>query len=102
MEQPPGFVYLGKEDWVWQLLKSIYRMKQASRMWNKTFNSAILGWNFVRLSCEWCVYMRRSTTGTVTALLLDLGQHASKNELRDLGWFNGEEGMGRHTGLTEG
>ncbi len=27
MEQPPGFVYLEKEDWVWQLLKSIYGMK---------------------------------------------------------------------------
>jgi hypothetical protein len=40
-------------------------MKQASCVWNKTFNRAILGWNFVRLSCEWCVYMCRSPTGTV-------------------------------------
>ncbi len=32
----------------------------------------------------------------------ELGQCASKNELRDLGWFNGEERLGRHTGLTEG
>jgi len=30
MEQPPGFKFPGKEDWVWQLLKSIYGMKQAS------------------------------------------------------------------------
>jgi hypothetical protein len=65
MEQPPGFECLGKEDWVWRLLKSIYGMKQASRVWNKTFNSAILGWNFICLSCEWCVYMRRSPTGTI-------------------------------------
>ena len=65
MEQPPGFECPGKEDWVWHLLKSIYGMKQASCIWNKTFNSAILGWNFIRLSCEWCVYMRRSPTGTI-------------------------------------
>jgi hypothetical protein len=65
MEQPPGFVALGKQDWVWRLLKSIYGMKQASHVWNKTFNSAILGWNFMRLSCEWCVYMCRSPTGTI-------------------------------------
>jgi hypothetical protein len=65
MEQPPGFEEPGKHDWVWRLLKSIYRMKQASRIWNKTFNSAILGWNFVRLSCEWCVYICRSPTGTI-------------------------------------
>ena len=60
MEQPPGFEALGKHDWVWHLLKSIYGIKQASRVWNKTFNSAVLGWNFVRLSCEWCVYICRS------------------------------------------
>ena len=65
MEQPPGFTYPGKEDWVWQLLKSIYGMKQASWVWNKMFNSAILGWNFVHLSCEWCVYIHRSPTGTI-------------------------------------
>jgi len=40
-------------------------MKQSSCVWNKTFNSAILGWNFVRLSCEWCVYICHSPTSTV-------------------------------------
>ncbi len=30
MEQPPRFECPRKEVWVWQLLKSIYRMKQAS------------------------------------------------------------------------
>jgi hypothetical protein len=65
MEQPPGFECPRKEDWVWHLLKSIYGMKQASRIWNKTFNSAILGWNFIHLSCEWCVYIHCSPTGTI-------------------------------------
>jgi hypothetical protein len=65
MEQPPGFKAPGKHDWVWRLLKSIYGMKQASHVWNKTFNTAILGWNFVRLSCEWCVYVCHSPTGTI-------------------------------------
>jgi hypothetical protein len=65
MEQPPGFAEPGKEDWVMKLLKSIYGMKQASRIWNKTFHDAVQSWNFVRLSCEWCVYIRRSDTGTI-------------------------------------
>jgi hypothetical protein len=65
IEQPPGFESPGKEDWVWCLLKSIYGMKQASRVWSKTFNSAIIGWDFVHLSCEWCVYMHRSLTETI-------------------------------------
>jgi hypothetical protein len=65
MEQPPGFECPGKEDWVWRLLKSIYGMKQASRVWNKTLHAAMLEWGFQRLECEWCVYMRRSPTGTI-------------------------------------
>ena len=65
MKQLPGFECPGKEDWVWCLLKSIYGMKQASHKWNKTFNLAILGWNFVHLSCEWCVYIRCSPTETI-------------------------------------
>ena len=32
MEQPTGFEVPGKEDWVWQLLKSIYSMRQASHI----------------------------------------------------------------------
>ena len=46
MEQPPGFECPGKEDWVWQLLKSIYGMKQASCVWNKTLHAAISEFSF--------------------------------------------------------
>jgi len=65
MEQPPGFEVSGKEDWIFQLLKSIYGMKQASRIWNITFNKAVTAWGFERLPCEWCVYRRQSPTGTI-------------------------------------
>ena len=65
MEQPPRFECPGKEDWVWQLLKSIYGMKQASRVWNKTLHATVSKWGFQRLQCEWCVYVHRSPTGTV-------------------------------------
>jgi hypothetical protein len=52
MEQPPDFAEPGKEDWVMCLLKSIYGMKQASRIWNKTFHNAVRGWGFICLPCE--------------------------------------------------
>ena len=48
-----------------RLMKSIYGMKQASRVWNQTFHDAVSGWGFERLDCEWCVYRRTSPTGTV-------------------------------------
>jgi hypothetical protein len=65
MEQPPGFAAPGKEDWVMRLMKSIYGMKQASRIWNQTFHSTVLQWGFEHLDCEWCVYRHTTSTGTV-------------------------------------
>ena len=64
MEQPPRFEEPGKEDWVWQLNKSIYGMKQASRIWNHTFHKTISGWGFKRMKKDWCMYRRVSNTGT--------------------------------------
>ena len=65
MEQPPGFEVPGKEDWVMKLMKSIYGMKQASRVWNRTFDKAVKGWGFKHLDSEWCVYWRQNSSGTV-------------------------------------
>ena len=65
MEQPPGFEAPGKEDWVMKLMKSIYGMKQASRVWNRTFDKAVKGWGFKRLPSEWCIYWRQTPTGTI-------------------------------------
>src|SRR5712671_6170731 len=65
MEQPDGFKAPGKDDWVMKLMKSIYGMKQASHIWNLTFNKAIESLSFKCLPCEWCVYLRHSHSGTV-------------------------------------
>lgn len=65
MEQPPGFAEPGREDWVWCLRKGIYGMKQASRIWNKTFHAAMVSFGFRRLDVEWCIYVRESTSGTI-------------------------------------
>ena len=64
MEQPSDFTAPGKEEWVMQLMKSIYSMKQASWIWNQMFHKAITKWGFEWLNCEWCVYHHDSPTGT--------------------------------------
>jgi len=48
-----------------KLLKSIYGMKQASRVWNKTFNQAVTEWGFEKVSVEPCIYRRESPSGTI-------------------------------------
>ena len=69
MEQPPGFEEPDKKDWVWQLSKSIYGMKQASQIWNKTFHDTVRSWGFQRTKNEWCVYHRSTSTGTTIFVL---------------------------------
>jgi hypothetical protein len=67
MYQPDGFAEPGKEDWVWRLERSLYGMKQAGRIWNRTMNGNMLEWGFTRLSSESCIYYQHTPGGTVIA-----------------------------------
>jgi hypothetical protein len=47
-------------------------MKQASGVWNKTFNKAVESWGFKRIACEWCVYYQQTPVGkTIFVLHVD-------------------------------
>jgi hypothetical protein len=65
MDQPPGFEEPGKENWVMKLMKSLYGMKQASRVWNLTFDKVVKQLGFERLPSEWCIYRQHSSSGTI-------------------------------------
>lgn len=67
MEQPRGFEEKGMEDHVWLIQRGLYGMKQSGRIWNQTLNKQMLSWGFTRLTCESCIYYRKSNTGTVIA-----------------------------------
>ena len=88
MKQPPRFECPGKEVWVWQLLKSIYGMKQASCMWNKMLHAAISEWGFQCLERKWCIYIYHSPTSTVIFSIHvdDIFSAASSPEENDHFW----------------
>lgn len=65
MEQPSGFEEPGQADWVWELIKGLYGMKQGGRVWNKTMHSRLIQLGFTRLACEYCIYTRCSALGTI-------------------------------------
>ncbi len=67
MEQPKGFEEAGKEDWVWQLKKGLYGMKQGGRIWNKTMDATMKELGFTQLSVEHCIYYRKRESGTIFA-----------------------------------
>lgn len=40
-------------------------MKQSGHIWNKTMNDAMISWGFTRLSCESCIYYKKTSTGII-------------------------------------
>jgi hypothetical protein len=63
MHQPKGFLKPGREDWIWELQKGLYGMKQGSLVWNRTMNDTMLSWGFTRLKCEHCIYYHKTEQG---------------------------------------
>jgi hypothetical protein len=64
MEQPAGAKEPGKEDHVARLNKTLYRLMQAAREWNKRLNAAMVEMGYVRITVDHCVYTRMTKVGT--------------------------------------
>ncbi|GJX82330.1 retrotransposon protein, putative, ty1-copia subclass [Tanacetum coccineum] len=58
MTQPEGFVHPKYPNHVCKLKHSIYRLKQASRQWNKRFDDEIKKFGFTQNRDEPCVYQK--------------------------------------------
>nr|GFB52353.1 retrotransposon protein, putative, Ty1-copia subclass [Tanacetum cinerariifolium] len=69
MEQPEGFVSPKYPNRVCKLKRSIYRLKQASRQWNKRFDDEIKKFGFTQNRDEPCVYIKASGS-KITFLIL--------------------------------
>ena len=82
MEQPPGFAELDRNTHVWRLLRSLYGMRQSSRIWNRALHTSFLSWGFARSECEWCVYSRRSDNGEVTIVVVHVDDMAAVSSSR--------------------
>lgn len=69
MKQPPGFTVNGQEDRVLQILKSLYGLKQASRIWNKKFTAVLKDLGFTQLISDYCVFIRYDECGKSVILV---------------------------------
>ena len=99
MKQPEGFVIPGKEKEVCRLIKSIYGLKQASRVWNIKFKDFIIKFGLTRSQADPCIYYRHLRPGeadeelTIFILYVDDGLILSniKSILTDMVEFLGKE-----------
>lgn len=74
MDQPEGFVKRGHEHEVCRLVKSIYGLKQASRVWNAKFNEFLLKFCLTRCTADPCVYYRhQGEEVTIVVIYVDDG-----------------------------
>lgn len=70
MEQPDGFIT--DKNKVCLLLKSIYGLKQSSRMWNLKVHKLLVDNDFIQSKCEPCVYFKcLNKKITIIALYVD-------------------------------
>ena len=58
MEQPEGFIVLGKEKKVCRLVKSLYGLKQTPKQWHAKFDQIMLANGFKINECDKCVYIK--------------------------------------------
>nr|GEV93771.1 hypothetical protein [Tanacetum cinerariifolium] len=69
MEQPEGFINPKYPNRVCKLKRFIYRLKQASRHYNKLFDDEIIKFGFTQNRDEPCVYLKASGSN-ITFLIL--------------------------------
>lgn len=67
MNQPEGFE--NDTDMVCKLNKSLYGLKQASRMWNERFHKFMSKINFKRCLTDHCLYTKKTEAGVCYILL---------------------------------
>ena len=68
MMQPEGFVDPKGANKVCKLQRSIYGLVQASRSWNKCFDSVIKAYGFIQTDGEACIY--KKVSGSSIAFLI--------------------------------
>lgn len=70
MDQPEGYVIPVTEGNVLKLAKSIYGLKQSTRVWNKTAAATLKKMGFKAGNADKCLYTRKEADGTTSYVLV--------------------------------
>ena len=71
MSQPEGFKEKGKENYVCQLKRSIYGLKQSPRCWNATLDMQLKSMGFAQTKGDPCLYVSIDGDPVIIAVYVD-------------------------------
>lgn len=60
MKQPEGYAIAGKEHLVCNLMKSLYGLKQAAKVWNEKLHRTIISLGFKQSTSDPCLYSKQT------------------------------------------
>jgi hypothetical protein len=80
MEQPPGFADPHHPDWVCEVSRSIYRLKQSPRQWNIELHKALLELGLTNSKYDPTLYFRIRDNNLVGALTIHVDDLAIVGE----------------------
>jgi hypothetical protein len=65
LEQPPGYVFQGREHQVYKLKKALYGLKQAPRAWYSKLESYLAANDFLKCPHEHTLFMKKKEKGEI-------------------------------------
>ena len=101
MEQPEGFVQNGAE-YVCQLNKSIYGLKQAARVWYKAIDKLLQELGYKSCSVDPCLYTKVSKNGNLILLSIYVDDTAiAYNKEDEQEWIKDKEALAKSYKLKD-
>ena len=112
MRQPAGFVSRDHPDWVCQLIKTLYGLKQSGRCWYQKLVEIVVGnLRFTRCDVDQAVFFKRTPDGDLIIIVIhiddcmivatsiamihefksDMKKHVEVTDLGELHWLLGIE-----------
>lgn len=99
MEAPPGILGLSNKGKVVRLLKGLYGLKQAWRIWQQKLTKAFVSLGYTRSRIDHSVFYRSRTTQVTIVTILTNDMIVSGNSTEAVASF--KAGMGTHFELTD-
>jgi hypothetical protein len=65
VEQPEGYVVKGKEDWLYELDKTLYGLRKSPYLFNKDLNSFLESMGFESSDADPCLYRNKAQIQTI-------------------------------------